>query len=125
MPVAGAANTARRSHSASYRVGLERLAALVLPQAGMGSSDCVTASLRDAVTPLRMTEVMSEHRYSVYIVASRTGTLYIGMTGSLDRRVLQHKAGEIKGFASKYHCDRLVYYRVLMMFTGLSGARSN
>ncbi len=53
---------------------------------------------------------MREHRYSVYIVASRTGTLYIGMTGSLDRRVLQHKAGRIEGFASKYQCDRLVYY---------------
>jgi putative endonuclease len=53
---------------------------------------------------------MREHRYFVYIVASRTGTLYIGMTNSLDRRVLQHKSGEIEGFASKYHCDRLVYY---------------
>ncbi|HTA24229.1 MAG TPA: GIY-YIG nuclease family protein [Terriglobales bacterium] len=53
---------------------------------------------------------MREHRYYVYIVASRTGTLYIGMTNSLDRRVSQHKAGEIEGFASNYHCDRLVYY---------------
>jgi putative endonuclease len=53
---------------------------------------------------------MREHRYHVYILASRTGTLYIGMTGILDRRVAQHKAGEIEGFASKYHCDRLVYY---------------
>jgi putative endonuclease len=88
---------------------LERLVAVVLPHADKRSFDSVTASLRDAVTPLRMTEVMREHRYSVYIVASRTGTLYIGMTGSLDRRVLQ-QAGEIEGFASKYHCDRLVYY---------------
>ena len=53
---------------------------------------------------------MREHRYFVYVVASRTGTLYIGMTGSLNRRVLQHKAGEIEGFSSKYQCDRLVYY---------------
>ena len=53
---------------------------------------------------------MREHRYFVYIVASRTGTLHIGMTNSLDQRVLQHKSGEIEGFASKYHCDRLVYY---------------
>src|ERR1700688_5068555 len=57
-----------------------------------------------------MGRVMREHRYFAYIVASRTGTLYIGMTNSLDRRVLQHKSGEIEGFASKYHCDRLVYY---------------
>ena len=53
---------------------------------------------------------MREHRYFTYIVCSRTGTLYIGMTNNIDRRVLQHKSGEIKGFASQYHCDRLVYY---------------
>lgn len=75
-----------------------------------GSFDSVTASLRDPVTALRMTVVMREHRYFVYIVVSRTGTLYIGMTGGLGRRMTQHKAGEIEGFASKYHCDRLVYF---------------
>jgi putative endonuclease len=32
------------------------------------------------------------------------------MTNSIYRRALQHKIGEIEGFASKYHCDRLVYY---------------
>ncbi|MGH9498102.1 MAG: GIY-YIG nuclease family protein [Terriglobales bacterium] len=53
---------------------------------------------------------MKEHRYYVYIVGSNTGTLYIGMTNSLDRRMLQHRSGEIAGFASKYHCDRLIYY---------------
>jgi putative endonuclease len=53
---------------------------------------------------------MKEHRYFVYIVASRTGMLYIGITNNLGRRVLQHKAGEIEGFASRYHCDRLVYH---------------
>ena len=52
----------------------------------------------------------TEHRYSTYIVCSRSGTLYIGMTNNLYRRVLEHKGGEVEGFASKYHCDRLVYY---------------
>ena len=51
-----------------------------------------------------------QKRYWVYIVASRTGTLYIGMTNNLYVRVLQHKSGEIEGFSSKYHCDRLVYW---------------
>ncbi|MGH9499266.1 MAG: GIY-YIG nuclease family protein [Terriglobales bacterium] len=50
------------------------------------------------------------HRYCAYIVSSNTGTLYIGMTNSIDRRMQQHKSGEIAGFASKYHCDRLIYY---------------
>ncbi len=53
---------------------------------------------------------MREHRYFVYIVSSNSGTLYIGMTNSICRRALQHKSGEIEGFASKYHCNRLVYY---------------
>jgi putative endonuclease len=53
---------------------------------------------------------MKEHEYFVYIMCSRSGTLYIGMTNSIYRRALQHKRGEIEGFASKYHCTRLVYY---------------
>jgi putative endonuclease len=57
-----------------------------------------------------MTGVMREHRYFTYIVCSGSGTLYIGMTNNIDRRALQHKTGEIEGFASKYHCDRLVHY---------------
>jgi putative endonuclease len=53
---------------------------------------------------------MRDHEYFVYIVSSRSGTLYIGMTNSIYRRALEHKRGEIEGFASKYCCNRLVYY---------------
>lgn len=53
---------------------------------------------------------MREHTYWTYIVASRTGTLYIGMTNNLYLRVMEHKSGEIEGFTSKYKCDRLVYW---------------
>src|SRR5260221_13253810 len=54
---------------------------------------------------------MADHKkYWVYIVASRTGTLYIGMTNNLYVRVAQHKAGEIEGFSSDYKCNRLVYW---------------
>jgi putative endonuclease len=49
-------------------------------------------------------------KYYVYIVCSRSGTLYIGMTNNIERRMWEHKAGEFEGFASKYHCNRLVYY---------------
>ena len=55
-------------------------------------------------------EHMKDHRYFAYIVCSRSGTLYIGMTNNIYRRALEHKSGSIEGFASKYHCDRLVYY---------------
>jgi putative endonuclease len=51
-----------------------------------------------------------EHQYWVYIVASRSGTLYIGITNSIDRRMREHKSGKIEGFSSKYHCDRLAYF---------------
>ena len=49
------------------------------------------------------------HEYYVYILTSRSGTLYIGMTNSIERRLREHKSGEFDGFASKYHCNRLVY----------------
>lgn len=53
---------------------------------------------------------MKDHEYFVYVVCSRSGTLYIGMTNSIYRRSLQHKRREIEGFASKYGCERIVYY---------------
>ena len=53
---------------------------------------------------------MREYKYFVYIVCSNSGTLYIGMTNSIYRRALEHKRGEIEGFAAKYQCTRLVYY---------------
>jgi putative endonuclease len=51
-----------------------------------------------------------DKRYYVYIMASRSLTLYTGVTGDLYHRALQHKAGEIEGFTKKYHITRLVYY---------------
>jgi putative endonuclease len=49
--------------------------------------------------------------YYVYIMASRkNGTIYIGVTNNLERRVLEHKSGLIKGFTSNYGIKTLVYY---------------
>lgn len=53
---------------------------------------------------------MEDHQYFLYIMCSGSGTLYIGMTNSIYRRALQHKRGDIEGFAAKYHCTRLVHY---------------
>jgi putative endonuclease len=52
----------------------------------------------------------TDQKYFVYIVSSRSGTLYIGMTNNIYRRAFEHKQGQIEGFSSKYHCDRMVYY---------------
>ena len=51
-----------------------------------------------------------EKRYHIYIMASAGRVLYVGVTGSLMARVLQHKAGEVYGFTKKYSVCRLVYY---------------
>lgn len=51
-----------------------------------------------------------EYDYYVYIVASSSGTLYIGMTNNLERRIFEHKESNIKGFTKKYSCNKLVYY---------------
>ena len=49
-------------------------------------------------------------KFWVYIMASASGTLYIGITSEPAVRVRQHKSGEIEGFSNKYHCTRLVYF---------------
>jgi predicted GIY-YIG superfamily endonuclease len=41
-----------------------------------------------------------EKRYYVYIMASKGRVLYVGVTGFLFSRVMQHKSGEIDGFTS-------------------------
>ncbi len=50
-------------------------------------------------------------KYYVYILANkRNGTLYIGFTSNLTRRVLEHKTAELKGFTSKYGVNKLMYF---------------
>jgi putative endonuclease len=51
---------------------------------------------------------MDERVYFTYIVASRSHTLYIGVTGDLLKRVFEHKQRSHEGFSAKYNCNRLV-----------------
>ncbi len=50
-------------------------------------------------------------QYYVYILASqKNGTLYVGVTNDLIKRVWQHKNKVADGFTKKYRIDKLVYY---------------
>src|SRR6202451_2910140 len=53
-----------------------------------------------------------ENIYYVYIVASKSRVIYVGMTGFLMARVLRHRAGEGGAFTRKYRVHRLVHYEV-------------
>jgi putative endonuclease len=54
-----------------------------------------------------------DKQFCVYILASqKNGTLYIGITSELVKRVWQHKNKQVDDFTKKYEVDRLVYYEV-------------
>ncbi len=48
----------------------------------------------------------------VYLMASDSGTLYLGVTNNIIRRVYEHKIGLNKCFSNKYSCHRLVYFEI-------------
>ena len=68
------------------------------------------------VTPAKAGVQKAKHgemgkQYCVYILASKkNGTLYIGVTNNLLRRVYEHRNNSIDGFTRKYGVHRLVYY---------------
>ncbi|HHN66076.1 MAG TPA: GIY-YIG nuclease family protein [Nitrospirae bacterium] len=51
--------------------------------------------------------------YYVYILSNKKrGTLYIGVTSDIVKRVYEHKNKLVEGFTKKYSVDRLVYYEI-------------
>ena len=51
--------------------------------------------------------------FYVYILSSqRRGTLYIGITSNLTKRVYEHKNDVVEGFTKRYGVHRLVYYEI-------------
>lgn len=52
-----------------------------------------------------------EKKFWTYILASKSyGTLYVGVTSNLIKRVAEHKNGIVEGFTKKYDVNNLVYY---------------
>lgn len=66
-----------------------------------------------------------QRKFWVYIMSSRTGTFYIGMTHDLEIRVRQHKAGEIQGFSAKYTARAWFITKASITFREPSTARSS
>ncbi len=54
---------------------------------------------------------MGDRTYFVYIMGSKSGTFYTGVTNDLARRVYEHKNKLVPGFTSKYNCTRLLYFQ--------------
>ena len=53
---------------------------------------------------------MSGHSYFTYIVASRSHTLYVGVTNNIEKRIREHRDGTLEGFSKQYLCHRLVWF---------------
>lgn len=50
----------------------------------------------------------------VYIMASKSRRLYVGVTNDLVRRAWEHRTGAVPGFTSRYGINRLVYFEALI-----------
>ena len=50
------------------------------------------------------------HQYYVYILTNKSGTIYVGVTNNIKKRVYQHKNKLVEGFTKKYNIDILLYY---------------
>jgi len=49
--------------------------------------------------------------YCIYLLANRkNGTIYVGVSGNLSKRMLEHKNGTNEGFSKKYSLKKLVYF---------------
>jgi putative endonuclease len=55
--------------------------------------------------------------YFVYVLGSKSGVLYVGVTSDLARRLFEHKQKLVEGFTSKYNVSRLVYFETFENIT--------
>jgi putative endonuclease len=100
----------QRSLRCSAEPGPTRLA-LRLKVAKLGPDQRFATSLAQRAVPPRGHKTQLDALFFVYILASkRNGTLYIGVTNNLARRISEHKAKLVPGFTRKYRVDQRVYF---------------
>lgn len=51
-----------------------------------------------------------DYNFYIYIMASKSGTLYTGVTNDLIKRTYEHKNDLVEGFTKKYQCHKLIYF---------------
>jgi len=56
-----------------------------------------------------MENMQKGHEYYVYIMTNKSGTLYVGLTNDIKKRVYEHKNKLVKGFTRKYNINKLLY----------------
>jgi putative endonuclease len=69
---------------------------------------CIVRSTDLSCSPPR--DTVRVRVYYVYILASRSRTLYVGVTNDITRRVFEHKMHAATGFSARYRTDRLVHF---------------
>jgi predicted GIY-YIG superfamily endonuclease len=79
-----------------------------MSRAGVTNWACVGSYSSRFVIPSQARDLQlgGEKRSYVYIMASRSLNLYVGVTNSVYHRALQHKSGELEGFTKRYHINR-------------------
>ena len=55
---------------------------------------------------------MNRQSYIYILFNKKYGTLYVGVTSDLQKRIYEHKAKAVEGFTKKYDVDKLGYYEV-------------
>jgi putative endonuclease len=76
----------------------------------MASTNVVAPAKAGAHAAIHTVSCRQEMRPCLYILASgRVGTLYVGVTSDLVRRVWQHKSGVVEGFTKQYGVHDLVF----------------
>ncbi len=101
------------SGTGSTQVGFTRLAhATDLPILGRPEIGClVPLAVLSSLARDTLYDRPMSGSYFVYILASkRNGTLYVGVTNDLVRRMSEHKAKLVPGFTRRYGVDKLVYF---------------